>query len=90
MCAAEPAPELVEAAFRWMKLRPLAEVPFSDQAGGVAMLPEPVGEGRLIERQADGFRIMTGLHGREIVAETESDLVLSRHQAGAGWSTDRR
>ncbi len=73
--AAEEAEELVEAALLRVHFRQRAEVPLADQAGGVAGGLEPVGEGRLGQRQA------LAAAGIELVAE--AGLVAAGQQPGA-------
>ena len=61
MRAAEKAEEFVESALLRMHLRRVAQVPFADQASGVAGLFEAVGDRGFRERQARIFcRVVAG------------------------------
>src|ERR1043166_9045311 len=70
-----------------MKLGFVAEMPFSNHAGGIARGFHPVGDGGFRQRQSEFFRRRLGWPGIEFVSEPR--LISSGHQSRASRTAIR-
>ena len=86
MSAGEKAEEGVEAAVERMKRRRGAEMPFADQAGTVAGVPQVSRKGRCFQRQSVG--VVEGRVG-EAGDHAETVRIAPRHQADTRGTAQR-